>query len=593
MLPSPPFAILDFPGFAPRLFASPREIFIAEKVERVRPVLDRVEAASRAGLQAVGFVGYEAAPAFDSALTAHGPSPLHYAWFGAFDESVRLDESLLPRPQRAVEWTPDVTRKEYDAAIAELREAIGRGDYYQVNHTLRLRARGIDPLALWQRLRRAQRGAYAAYIDTGRHVIASASPELFFERDGSRITMRPMKGTATRGRWLAEDDERAEALARSTKDRAENLMIVDLVRNDLGRIAEVGTVSVPRLFDVERWPTVLQMTSTASARLRPGTTTFDIFRALFPCGSVTGAPKVAATRAIGSLERAARGVYCGAIGHFAADQRATFSVAIRTASFDREDGVAEYGVGGGITWDSQADAEYDETVAKAGVLTADVSELELVETLRLEGGRYVRLERHLARFTRSARYFGFRDWEGLRDKAARALRGAARPGVWRARLLVSRDGSTNIALGQLPAPSHAPIVVALAKRPVQSSDPFLFHKTTHREVYERQRGMVSDAFDVLLWNERGELTEFTIGNVVLEIEGEKWTPPLRAGLLGGVFREELLEREGIRERRLYKEDLGLASRVWLINSLREWVAVTVSPSHATSPQVKATVGGSA
>lgn len=539
---------------------------MAERVQDVRRVLDAVDAAARAGLHAVGFVSYDAVPALDSALVVREAAPLPMAWFGLFDEPSSVDEAALPAPAAAQQWTLDVQRLEYDAAIAEIRHGIARGDYYQVNHTFRLHARDVEPFALWQQLRRAQRGAYCAFIDTGRHVIASASPELFFERDGRHIVMRPMKGTAPRGRWLEEDDARVAALAGSEKERAENLMIVDLVRNDLGRVAELGTVRVEKLCEVERWPTVLQMTSTVTARLRAETTTAQLFEALFPCGSVTGAPKVAAMRAIARLETSPRGVYCGAIGQVSpgGGGRATFNVAIRTAWIDRERGVAEYGVGGGITWDSTAGDEFGEAMAKARVLTEAVAEFELVETMRLQHGTYVRLEQHLRRLARSATYFGFADpTEAARSVLERERERQGRAGVWRVRLLAGR-GSVRVEVGAMP--KLASVTAVLAKEPVSSNDRFLFHKTT---LKQRPRDRIE-----LLWNERGELTEFSIGNLVLEIDGSKWTPRVSAGLLPGVFREELLERGEVRERVLVEADLERASGVWLINSVREWVALS-------------------
>ncbi|HEX2781833.1 MAG TPA: chorismate-binding protein, partial [Gemmatimonadaceae bacterium] len=389
----------------------------------------------------------------------------------------------------------------------------------------------------------------------------------------------PMKGTARRGRWLAEDDAAAQALAESEKERAENVMIVDLLRNDLGRIARTGTVRVRDLFRVERHPTVLQMTSVVEAELAPRTSLADIFAALFPCGSVTGAPKIAAMEMIARLEDAPRGAYCGALGYVAPGGDATFSVAIRTAWLDRASGVTEYGVGGGITWDSTTAAEYDEVRAKSAVLTAAPAEpFELIETMRLDAGGYARRERHLSRVLESAKYFGFAaDRAGIeRALDAHAAQVSERPR--RVRLLVARDGAVRVEDRALDERSLAPRVMALAASPVSSDDPFLFHKTTRREAYERHRAEHPDAFDVLLWNEAGELTEFTIGNVVLRLDGTDWTPSRECGLLAGCCRAELLERGEIAERRLTRSDLARAEKVWLINSLRGWVEMAVPDS---------------
>jgi len=575
-----PFALLDFTRTGPRterlLFRDPIAVVTTDRVDDVPAILDRAQRAAADGHHAVGFVSYEAAPAFDSALTVRDRTPLPLAWFGIFaapEPAPDLDDvANIESPA----WAADATEATHAAAVEAIRESIARGDVYQVNHTLRLRAPFTgDPLALYKRMRAAQPSGYCAYFDIGRHQILSASPELFFRVEGDTITTQPMKGTARRGRWLAEDDAASLALASSEKERAENVMIVDLLRNDIGRIARPGTVRVSKLFDVERHPTVLQMTSTIEADLTSGTTLRDIFAALFPCGSITGAPKVAAMRRIAELEPSPRGIYCGTIGQLAPSGEMTFSVAIRTAWIDRDTSTIEYGAGGAITWDSAPSAEYDEIRAKSAIVTEAMPSFELLETMRLTGDGYVRRDRHLARLAESARYFGIP--LGLRDAehALDAHAASARDFPRRVRLLVARDGSPRVEDRPLIDGDAAasPRMVALATSPVQSRDPLLFHKTTHRAVYDRHRAEHPDAFDVLLWNEAGELTEFTIGNLVLRLDGVDWTPPRECGLLAGTYRAELLERGEIRERRLRVEDLRRAEGVWLVNSLRGRIPV--------------------
>ena len=589
-MPVPPFVVLDFPACRSRpaaslLFEAPSEVIEARWLADIGTALAQVDAAVAAGRHAIGFVAYEAAPAFDGALAARPPGALPLAWFALFDGPCRIDPGPIAAATAA--WRPRSDRRAHAGAVAAVRESIARGDVYQVNHTVRLDVDvGGDPGALYRRLLAAQGPGYGARIHTGRHEILSASPELFFARDGRRLLTRPMKGTARRGRWLEEDDRRAAALAASPKERAENVMIVDLVRNDLGRIAETGSIRVQSLFEVERRPTVLQMTSTIAATLLPGTSTFDAFAALFPCGSVTGAPKIAATRAIAALEPDPRGVYCGAIGHLAPNGEVAFSVAIRTLTIDHETGGAEYGVGGGITWDSESEWEYDEMVAKAAILTADLPSFELLETLRFENGAFCRLERHLARLEASAAYFGF-DAPRLRAAAATALAGFTRgPGaasIARVRLRVAPDGAAIVESGPMHTPPAEPPATVLAQTPVRSSDRFLFHKTTRRGLYDRARAEHPEFFDVLLWNERSEITEFTTGNVVVEIDGERWTPPRECGLLAGTFRGELLEVGALGERVIHRDDLARASRVWLVNSVREWVEVRLPDGDAGSP----------
>lgn len=569
-----PRILLDHPGSHRLCFESPERVLRAHTPAEVRPLLREVEAAAQAGQWAVGYVSYEAAPAFDAALQVRPGARLPLAWFGLFRapaEPPRLpDAAGVP----ALDWQVSATEAEHAAAVSRIRDGIARGDVYQVNHTVRLRARfGGDPLALYERLREAQPGALAAYLDLGEWRILSLSPELFFERAGERVQTRPMKGTRPRGRWLVEDRALAAELRDSVKDRAENLMIVDLLRNDLGRVARTGSVRVPHLYSIEKYRTVWQMTSTIEAHVPRERTLDDIFTALFPCGSITGAPKIAATRFIAALEREPREVYCGAIGVVEPGGDARFSVAIRTLWQDTATGALEYGVGGGITWDSKPRAEWEEALSKAAVLQRDwPASFRLLETMRAEDGACVRLERHVQRLLASAEYFDCAvDPETVRAAVAARVRGTTGP--LRVRVLVAADGNVEVQASPLEPLPAGPRPVALASAPVSSRDPFLHHKTTHRAVYDQHVAAHPAAFDVLLHNEYGELTEFTRGNLVLELDGERVTPPRAAGLLPGVFRGALLEAGVLRERTVRPEDLARATGAWLLSSLREWVPV--------------------
>ncbi|MGC4001186.1 MAG: aminodeoxychorismate synthase component I [Anaeromyxobacter sp.] len=570
-------ALLDLDGFGGRLaFGAPRRIVEAWSPAEVRPALEAVEAAARGGAWAVGFVAYEAASAFDPALRTHPPAAgVPLVWFGVHDEA----RGARPRASGEAQLgplLPDVAEPTYRAAVERLREAMAAGVAYQVNHTFRLRGPfSGDPLALYERLRAAQGGGLSACLSLGDRALVSASPELFLATRGRRVVARPMKGTARRGRFLEEDQAAAARLAGSEKERAENVMIVDLLRNDLGRVAVPGTVEVTALCQVERYRTVLQLTSTVEAELRPDAGLWSLLSAAFPCGSVTGAPKASAMGLIAAAEPTPRGVYCGAVGVVAPGGDATFNVAIRTVWLDLARGEAVAGVGGGITFASSAEAEWQEALAKGAFLSAPPPpDFALLETLRLEDGRYPRLDGHLARLIASARHLE-RAVDAARVRAAlEAEAAAAGPGAWRVRLTVGADGRPVVERAPAPAPPEGPAPVALARQPVSSRDPFLFHKTTWREPYERARREAPPGlFDVLLWNEAGQLTEFTIGNVVLDLEGERVTPPREAGLLGGVFRAELLARGEVRERPLPIEVLGRARAVWLVNALRGWVPV--------------------
>jgi para-aminobenzoate synthetase / 4-amino-4-deoxychorismate lyase len=557
----------------------------------VAAALARVEDAAHAGLWAAGFVAYEAAPGLDPTLVVRSADRLHalgglpLLWFGLFRgrDAVRppepVDDPTLEPSGHA--WRPSVDRAAYDEAIAAIRERIAAGDTYQVNYSLRLHsAIQVQEPDLYRDLCLAQRGGHGAFLATGRHVVLSASPELFFRIDRDRITTRPMKGTARRGRW-AEDDERARnTLAASIKDRAENAMIVDLVRSDLGRISLPGSVRVSRAFRPERYETVWQLTSTVRSTLVPGVSVSEVFRALFPSGSVTGAPKVATMRIIAGLEDSPRGVYCGAVGYLAppgsGDPHANFNVAIRTVVVDGSTGIAEYGVGGGITHDSSAQAELEEVVTKALVLTARRPRFDLFETLRhTPDGGFRHLDDHLNRLEASARYFGFRfepqDAREALEKAAADLVSDA--GV---RITLSRNGTIATEAFEAP-PEGSRVRMALHPDPVDSADAWLYHKTTVRAALDRRRRDRPDVDDVLLVNQRGEITESTIANVVANVDGTWVTPPLDAGLLPGTYRAALLRGGRIRERAIRVEELGDVRALALVSSVRGWRPAELVP----------------
>ncbi|MDE1955196.1 MAG: aminodeoxychorismate synthase component I [Betaproteobacteria bacterium] len=600
-----PSAIVDFAeagGARTRLeFGQPRAVLRADTLSQVPEVLRAAQQQADAGAWVVGMVAYEAAPAFDPALQVKPRGALPLAWFAvhdrprllggaseeaseAFEATLAADPGLTPRAppeaasgepagaaaDTAPEFRAEPERARFEEQVARIRRAIGRGECYQVNHTLRLQApfEGCA-LALYRRLRAAQPAGYCAYLDLGRHRIVSASPELFFRRDGTLLTTRPMKGTRPRGRHPREDESLRRELLESAKDRAENLMIVDLLRNDLSRIAQPHGVEVPERFAVERHPTVWQMRSTVTARMRPGLGLAEIFGALFPCGSVTGAPKVRAMAWIAEHEADARGAYCGALGMLRPGGDAVFNVAIRTVTVDSRAGRASCGLGCGIVWDSTPADEYAELLVKSRFLQRDTRPFELLETLRVEQGVALREALHLARLEASARYFGFpvrpQAWrECLRSAAAGAPGARAR-----LRLLLDARGRLRASLAPLPEGLDGkPALFALAGFAVSRDEVWLFHKTTRRQVYERAAAEHPGLFDVLLRNEQGELTEFTRGNLALELDGRLLTPALDCGLLDGCLRREWLEQGRLHEAVLTVEHLRAAKRVWFLNSLR-------------------------
>jgi para-aminobenzoate synthetase / 4-amino-4-deoxychorismate lyase len=576
----------DLVAGAERAFrlAEPVGVIEARRPSEVAGAIDAAGSAAARGLWAAGFVAYEAAPGLDPELSVHVRAPddpfaeLPLAWFALFERKEDLPPlepgRLDPSGSAGSPWRPSVDRATYDAAVERIRELIAAGHTYQVNHTIRLRAmiQG-DERGFYRDLCLAQRGGYAAFLDLGRYRVLSASPELFFRIDGERITTRPMKGTAPRGRWLAEDEEIAARLVASSKDRAENAMIVDLLRNDLGRICRTGSVEVERMLEAERFETVWQLTSTIEGDLRPEITLLDTFRALFPSGSVTGAPKVRTTRIIADLEDSARGPYCGAIGYLApagsGEPRASFNVAIRTVVLDAQTRTAEYGVGGGITHDSSASGEYEEIVAKARVLTDVRPAFELFESLAhvpAEGFRH--LDEHLERLAGSAGYFGFRfEPEAAAAALKRAVAEVTGPSV--VRLTLARDGGLSTDVRDLP-PADDAVRVALDDEPVDPSDVWLFHKTTRRAPYERRRERRPDVDDVLLVNDRGEVTESTIANLAVRLDGVWVTPPVDAGLLPGTYRNVLLRGGRLTERPVTVDELRGARELALVSSVRGW-----------------------
>jgi len=586
---STPTALIDFrspdDGVAPlRLaFGVPRERLCAYTPDAVAPLLARVDALARAGAWCVGYLCYEAAGAFDEAFETHAPSdptrPL--ASFAVYAAPLADVASFESADTATVRWTGGPQRDAFDTVIAEILRAIADGEVYQVNATAPLTGtlQG-EPLALFAALRRAQPNAYAAYLDFGSDAapddrILSVSPELFFDWRADRLLARPMKGTAPRGATPEDDAAQSRFLRSAAKERAENLMIVDLLRNDLSRVAEPHSVRVPRLFHTEAWPTVWQMSSDVVARTRSGTTLADVFAALFPCGSITGAPKVQAMRLINDLEPEPRGIYCGAIGVVQPGGVATFNVPIRTLALRTHGDATQVrcGIGSGITADATAAGEWAEWRHKRAFVDRASQAFELLETLRLDEGEFVDLEAHLARMDDAARHFAFASPLASARAALAALRAAHASGCWRVRLLADRAGAARAQAFEL-APTPEPVRVQLAIRPLVGSDgEFVRFKTTHRAHYDAFAPTDVGVFDTLLWNERGELTEFTRANVALRIDGRWLTPALRSGLLPGVARARLLREGVIAEARLTRNDLERAEGLALFNSLRGWLDV--------------------
>ncbi|WP_409290216.1 aminodeoxychorismate synthase component I [Peribacillus sp. SCS-37] len=554
----------------PALFKDPIDIIETSREEEVLDKLRLVETYAAEGMYAAGYLAYEAAPAFDQAfIVKKGEGPL--LWFGIFKSKLLPENDVALKPFEVSEWKAEMEQDEYQKGFQYIRQQIEEGNTYQVNFTMRLRAQfSGDDFAFYKRLSKAQNSNYSAYLNTGRRRILSASPELFFRQEGGEITARPMKGTAARGKTFLEDRQKSKWLYESEKNRAENLMIVDLLRNDLGAVAEAGSVRVPELFAIEKYPTVWQMTSEIKAGLKKGLGITDVMKALFPCGSITGAPKISTMGIIAETEQSARGIYCGAIGYIEPGGNAIFNVPIRTVAIDAESGEAEYGAGGGITWDSEMRDEYGEAYIKARLLTQNPQSFELLESLRLEDGEYVLRELHLKRIMESAAYFSYpADIEHIGGKLE-AYAQSAPDGHFKVRCLLSSAGSVSVE-GIPIGDSPDNVKIKLADGPVSSDNTFLYHKTTNRSVYNDFRAELKDEYDVLLWNERGELTEFTQGNLVIKMAGGLYTPAISSGLLAGTLRQSLIDEGRIEERILHKSVLKDADEIWFINSVRGWI----------------------
>ena len=530
----------------PSSFKDPDEVFVAVTAAEVPNALAAAESAAMSGRWVVGMVGYDA-----------GVDGLPLAWFGVYHQPVPLQ----PRDgdYRLGDLRPAMTRWEHLAAVGAIKERIAAGDTYQVNLTFPM-VTEIDGSAacLFGDMVAAQPRCYGAYLDLGAVEVLSASPELFLSRFGEILTSKPMKGTAPRGRFGTEDDQARLGLVESEKERAGNVMIVDMVRNDLGRLAETGTVVVPELYAVERHPTVWQMTSTVTASMPPEVGLAALFEACFPCGSVTGAPKQSTMSIITAVEAQLRGVYCGAIGYLAPGGDFEFNVAIRTAT--AIGGNLRYGVGGGITFDSDPEAEYRECLWKARLLTAPPVTPTLVETMRMEKGEIALIDRHLARLYDSARYWAIPlDLERVQATLQDL------DGNWLIRLTVGPAGAMDVERRRLPDP-RGTVRLRLATDPIDSSESHWFHKTADRSRYPPP----VDCDEVVLWNERGEVTETGLSNIMVRLDGVWTTPPLDSGCLPGVFRALLLEKKKVVERVVTLDEVRTADDLAVTNAVRGW-----------------------
>lgn len=549
-----PFLLFDDsrPAGRARLYRGATGEVRAERLEEVLPALETLQAAVRDGAHAAGFIAYEAGYALDPALAGaarKGVGPL--LWFGLFD---RFDEveaaDLLPDAAGAIAAAPSPawSQDDYRQAVAHVHEQLRAGDHYQVNLTFPCRVRVAgSPAALFARLRPAAQAGWSSLICHPDGWLVSLSPEQFLTIRDRLIEARPMKGTAPPG-------TDPSVLTSDAKSRAENLMIVDLLRNDLARVAEPGSVEVPELFAIEHYPTVMQMVSRITARLRSGLDAVDVLRTIFPCGSVTGAPKIAAMLALRRLEPWPRSAYCGAAGWIEPGGDASFSVLIRTLEFGSDLETAVLGLGSGLVVDSDADDEWAECLAKGAFVTRDRPNIDLIETMRFDPHEgVVELDRHLDRLKASAQALDFRfDRHGARNELQAATFGRRTPGL--ARLLLSPTGTMAVEVRPLPPAPALPLKVRVVPLPVPADDYRLRFKTTDRAFYDKAR-VASGADEVVFADADGWLTEGSFTSVFVERDGVLVTPPLARGLLPGVLRDKLIDEGKAVEGDLRREDL--------------------------------------
>lgn len=566
--------VVDFKELGQRLiFENPLIELSAKSAKDVKLILQEVENYQMQGYYVIGYVSYEAAQAFDEKFSVK-TRPLSGEYLAYFTVHQEVKKEPFPcQSQKNIQlpksWQSSTTKGEYEKAIARIKEEIRQGNTYQVNYTLQLSSLlEEDAFTLYNHLVIAQEAAYNCYIEHDDFAILSVSPELFFKKEGRRLITRPMKGTITRGYRTKEDLQNKIWLANDSKNRAENMMIVDLLRNDMGRISEIGSVKVTKLCEVEQYSTVWQMTSTIESQLQSDKSLLDIFSALFPCGSITGAPKIATMAIINQLEKQARGVYCGTIGICLPNGDAIFNVGIRT--IQKLGNQAIYGAGGGITWGSACDDEYKEACDKAAVLYRNQPDFDILTTARVSHKQVVDLDEHIKRLKESARYFAYpfskEDFLAKLSKQLEELDDAD----YRLRILVKQTGAIQFQLAELRDLPENYLKAELVHRSESIDSPFTYFKTTYRPHLQSLSG------ESIFISNKGYLQETTIGNLILEIDGKWYTPPVDVGILDGICRQKLIKEGRVFEAYLTKDDLKKASHIYACNSVRGVYEITLN-----------------
>ena len=558
--------VIDFRALAERYtFTQPIKELKTRDLSEVADLLAQVESYQEQGYYVVGYVSYEAAPAFEEKLAVH-KAPLLGEYLLYFTVHDRVETSPIPLTYEEVDlpskWQEETSAENYEKAIAQIHHHLRQGDTYQVNYTVQLKQDlSANPFAIYNRMVVEQEAGYNAYVEHDEMAVISMSPELFFEQNDRELTTRPMKGTTQRGVTNQEDLEQASWLEQDPKNRSENMMIVDLLRNDMNRISEVGSEHVERLCQVEQYSTVWQMTSTIKSQLRPDVELVEIFRSLFPCGSITGAPKIATMEIIKNLEPQPRGVYCGTIGLLLPNGRRIFNVAIRTIQLHQ--GKAIYGVGGGITWDSTWESEYREVHQKAAVLYRKQARFQLITTGKISQKQLLFEEQHLERLTKASRYFAYPfNPEDLRQRIEEECQVCDVNQDYRLRVTLSKSGEVELSRQILAPLSPSFCKAKLFLQEADLNQAFTYFKTTHRPHLSLGEQ------EIIYHNAAGELLETSIGNLVLKINGKLYAPPIRLGILPGIYRQHLLETGQVEEKVLTVPDLEQAEAIYGCNAIR-------------------------
>lgn len=575
------------------IFTQPLRIIMAQSAEEILPALHQAETFLDGGYYVAGYLAYDAGFYLEESIQSRHDCQIPLLWMGVYATaaSIKYDEAdwqLSTQPEKLSPSELNCSDSDYLECIHKIKKYIAAGDVYQVNYTCKLKFQ--SPTSAWilfKRLRHSHPVCHSAYLDMGDHQILSLSPELFLRKQGNKLQTRPMKGTLSRGKSVAEDNQKAQFLREDAKNRAENLMIVDLMRNDLGRLCPYGKVSVPSLFKIEKYPTVFQMTSLVEGELYPKLPLTEVMRATFPPGSVTGAPKIRAMQIIDELEKESRGIYCGTMGFFKPDGDFLLNVAIRTIL--QTGSQCELGVGSGIISDSMAESELKETLLKGSFIhTPKLHSFQLLETLGFQGGQgYLFLEEHLDRMIQSADYFGWKlikadIRESLNQLAQRELSFHSNSFSCKIRLLVSSLGKMTLSWAPLEDKPSEPVKLWLSENHQDPEDIFLYHKTTHRWTYDQElrRARERGYYEVIYQNLRGKLSEGSFTNLFFKVDGEWITPPVSSGLLPGIGRQNAIQQGKVSEKLITLQDLQRVQAIEIINSVRGRIPVSLINSSA-------------